>query len=60
MTSLARPIAKRAVHLRITPRPSNISDSREILRLVSQFGEVEYYKNGGILQYVLRQMARAA
>ena len=45
MTSLARPIAKRAVHLRITPRPSNISDSREILRLVSQFGEVEYYKN---------------
>jgi hypothetical protein len=45
MTSLARSTANRAVHLRITPRPSNISDSREILRLVSQFGEVEYYKN---------------
>jgi hypothetical protein len=45
MASLARPTAGRAVHLRITPRPSNISDSREILRLVSQFGEVEYFKN---------------
>jgi hypothetical protein len=45
MASLARSTAGRAVHLRITPRPSNISDSREILRLVSQFGEVEYFKN---------------
>ena len=45
MASLSRSTANRAVHLRITPRPSNISDSREILRLVSQFGEVEYYKN---------------
>lgn len=45
MASLARSTANRAVHLRITPRPSNISDSREILRLVSQFGEVEYFKN---------------
>lgn len=45
MASLSRSTANRAVHLLITPRPSNISDSREILRLVSQFGEVEYYKN---------------
>lgn len=45
MASISRSTANRAVHLRITPRPSNISDSREILRLVSQFGEVEYYKN---------------
>jgi len=45
MASLARPTLNRAVHLRITPRPSNISESREILRLVSQFGEVEYYKS---------------
>lgn len=45
MASLGRSTAGRAVHLRITPRPSNITDSREILRLVSQFGEVEYFKN---------------
>jgi hypothetical protein len=45
MASLARSTLNRAVHLRITPRPSNISESREILRLVSQFGEVEYYKS---------------
>lgn len=45
MASFSRSTANRAVHLRITPRPSSISDSREILRLVSQFGEVEYYKN---------------
>jgi len=43
--SLIRPIANRAVHLRITPRPSSIGESREILRLISQFGEVEYFKN---------------
>lgn len=45
MASLTRPTANRAVHLRITPRPSNISESREILRLISKFGEVEYFKN---------------
>ncbi|KXL45289.1 hypothetical protein M433DRAFT_4630 [Acidomyces richmondensis BFW] len=43
--SLIRPIANRAVHLRITPRPSNIGESREILRLLSQFGEVEHFRN---------------
>ena len=31
--------------MRITPRPSNLGESREILRLLSQFGEVEYFKN---------------
>lgn len=45
MTSLVRSTVNRAVHFRITPRPSNISESREILRLISQFGEVEYYKH---------------
>jgi hypothetical protein len=43
--SIVRPVANRAVHLRITPRPSNIGESREIMRLVSQFGEVEYFKS---------------
>ena len=45
MTSIVRSTAARAVHLRISPRPSNLGESREILRLISQFGEVEYYKN---------------
>jgi len=45
LQSLVRPTANRAVHLRITPRPSNIGESREILRLISQFGEVDYFKN---------------
>ena len=45
MASFARPIANRVVHLHITPRPSSLGESREILRLISQFGEVEYFKN---------------
>lgn len=45
MTSLVRSTASRALHLRILPRPSNLGESREILRLLSQFGEIEYFKN---------------
>ncbi|KAM0720485.1 hypothetical protein Q7P37_004621 [Cladosporium fusiforme] len=43
--SLSRPLTSRAIHLRVTPRPSNLSESREILRLLNKFGEVEYFKN---------------
>lgn len=45
MAYLARPVANRGVHLRITPRPSNLGETREILRLLSQFGEIDYFKN---------------
>jgi hypothetical protein len=45
MSSITRPLANRAVHLRITPRPSNLGESREIMRLLSGFGEIEYFKN---------------
>lgn len=45
MSSLTRPIANRAVHLRIHPRPSSLGENREILRLLSRFGEIEYYKS---------------
>lgn len=45
MASLVRPTASRALHLRILPRPSNLGESREVLRLLSQFGEIEYFKN---------------
>ena len=44
-SSFARSTYNRAVHLRITPRPSNIGESREILRLISQFGHVEHFRN---------------
>ncbi|KAK3674208.1 hypothetical protein LTR78_006055 [Recurvomyces mirabilis] len=43
--AFVRPTANRAVHLRFTPRPSSLGESREILRLISQFGEVEHFKN---------------
>lgn len=45
MSYLTRPLANRGVHLRITPRPSNLGETREILRLLSQFGEIDYFKN---------------
>lgn len=45
MSSIVRPIAGRAMHLQITPRPSNLGESREIMRLLSQFGEIEHYQN---------------
>ena len=45
LPSLVRSTANRALHLRITPRPSNMGESREIMRLISQFGEVEYFKS---------------
>ncbi|USW53981.1 hypothetical protein Slin15195_G073000 [Septoria linicola] len=57
MATLARPTAGRAVHLRITPRPSSLGESREILRLISQFGEVEHFKN---LKYDALSMPNAA
>lgn len=44
-TSILRPTVNRAVHLVITPRLSNLGESREVLRLISQFGEVEYFRN---------------
>lgn len=45
MSYLSRPLTNRALHLRLTPRPSNLGESREIHRLISQFGEVEYFKS---------------
>ena len=42
---LARSTASRAVHLRFAPRLTSLGESREILRLLSQFGEVEFFKN---------------
>ncbi|KAI6915101.1 hypothetical protein KC318_g280 [Hortaea werneckii] len=43
--SLLRSTTGRAVHFRVTPRPSNMGESREMMRLLTRFGEVEYFKN---------------
>ncbi|KAH6643212.1 hypothetical protein C7974DRAFT_448286 [Boeremia exigua] len=34
----------RSVHLRIMPRPANLSESREIFRVLQRFGEMDTYK----------------
>jgi len=38
-------IASRAVHLKITPAPRNIRESREILKLVKGYGDLTMFKN---------------
>ncbi|KAF9729095.1 hypothetical protein PMIN06_012594 [Paraphaeosphaeria minitans] len=36
-------LSQRLLHLRISPRPANLSESREIYRLLQRFGEVSKY-----------------
>ncbi|MCJ1361737.1 hypothetical protein MMC16_000837 [Acarospora aff. strigata] len=38
-------LAGRAVHIKIHPRPQNLSESRQILRVLERFGEVAMFKN---------------
>jgi hypothetical protein len=47
---LASAAARRAldavsVHIKITPAPRNIQESREVLRVLKRFGEVVMFKN---------------
>ncbi|KAL6706359.1 hypothetical protein ACN47E_005465 [Coniothyrium glycines] len=42
--SLGRTLASRSLHLRIVPRPANLSESREIFRVLQRFGEISTYK----------------
>ena len=44
----------------VIQRPDGREDRAELLCRVDTADEVEYYKNGGILHYVLRGMAKAA
>ena len=37
--------AGRAVHIKIHPRPLNISESRHVLRRLEEYGEVIMYKH---------------
>ncbi|GAB7364725.1 hypothetical protein MBLNU230_g5524t1 [Neophaeotheca triangularis] len=45
MASIARPVLSRQLQLRIHPRPANLGESRAILNLMSQFGEIEFYRS---------------
>lgn len=38
-------LASRSVHLRIVPRPANLSESREMFRVLQRFGELSMYKS---------------
>jgi hypothetical protein len=38
-------LPSRSVHLRIVPRPANLSESREIFRLLQRFGDINTYKH---------------
>ena len=35
----------RAVHIKIHPRPRNLNESREVLRVLQHYGEVVMYKH---------------
>ncbi|KAJ4985406.1 hypothetical protein SVAN01_09066 [Stagonosporopsis vannaccii] len=41
----AAQLPSRSVHLRIVPRPANLSESREIFRVLQRFGEINTYKH---------------
>ncbi|KAI9872220.1 MAG: hypothetical protein M1830_001899 [Pleopsidium flavum] len=43
--AVSRQLAGRAVHIKIHPRPRNLYESRQILRILERFGEVVMYKN---------------
>lgn len=38
-------LAGNAVHIRVYPRPRNLAESREILRVLEGYGEVVMYKH---------------
>ena len=43
-------LPSRSVHLRIVPRPANLSESREIFRVLQRFGEINTYKHLRVCQ----------
>ncbi|XP_014558347.1 hypothetical protein COCVIDRAFT_36338 [Bipolaris victoriae FI3] len=42
--SFRRALAPRSIHIRIIPRPANLSESREIYRVLQKFGELDTFK----------------
>ena len=46
-----RNIQRQAVHVKMYPRPSNLAESREVLRVLQQYGEVAMYKHLKVKQF---------
>lgn len=38
-------VIKEAVHVKIHPRPRNLAESREVLRILQRYGEVAVYRH---------------
>ncbi|USP79287.1 hypothetical protein yc1106_06561 [Curvularia clavata] len=43
--SFRQALAPRSIHVRIVPRPANLSESREIYRVLQKFGEINTFKS---------------
>lgn len=48
----ASAVAGRAVHIKIHPRPRNISESRQVLRVLERYGEVVMYKHLKVYDFI--------
>ena len=38
-------LAARSVHVKMHPRPGNLTESTEILRVLERYGEIEMFRN---------------
>ncbi|KAL8839382.1 MAG: hypothetical protein Q9170_001776 [Blastenia crenularia] len=45
VTRTAKNVAECSVYIRISPRPRNLAESREVLRVLQQYGEVVMYRH---------------
>ena len=43
--SLKEGLLRGAVHVKVLPRPRNLGESREILRVLEKYGEIVMYKH---------------
>ena len=44
-TVVSKLLASKSVHVRIQPKPANLSETREILRVLQRFGDVVVFKH---------------
>ena len=44
-TRTASAVAGRAVHIKIHPRPRNLAESRQVVRVLERYGEVVMFKH---------------
>lgn len=57
VTELNNGITPRTVHVKATDEDGEVTEFDAVLRIDTP-GEADYYRNGGILQYVLRQLVK--